>query len=86
MKLATFVADGQERFGIVLTHPATGQPWVFDPEETEQRLYRYASSGTTGYFVNRPRFLETRPWPRELAAFLALGEPGMTAARRLKEL
>ena len=85
MKLATFVERGQERFGIILTHPATETDWVFDPEETEKRLQQYASGGTTGYRVNRPHFLAARPWPRDMRTFLALGEPGMTAARRLAD-
>ena len=73
MKLATFVADGQERFGIVLTHPATGQPWVFDPEAAvplclgrHQRLLRQPAA-----------FRGAAP----LAAFLALGEAVLTASR-----
>ncbi len=85
MKLATFVAQGTEHFGIVLTHPATGEVWVFDPEETEQRLQLYASRLTSPYRANRPRFLEERPWPRELSAFLRLGDAGLSAARHLQD-
>ena len=85
MRFATYVAGGVERFGLVLNHPATGEPWVFDPEETEARLYFYASRPTSPYFVSRPRFLADRPWPRSLTAFLALGEQGMDAARRLQD-
>ncbi len=83
MKLATFVERGKERFGIIVNHPASGTDWIFDPEETEQRLEQYTSGGSTGYRVNRPHFLQVRPWPRDLKTFLALGEPGMTAALRL---
>ncbi len=85
MKLVTFVVGGVERFGFVIDHPATGEPWVFDPEETEARLYFYASRPTSPYNVNRPRFLADRPWPRSLTTFLALGDDGMVAVKRLQE-
>ncbi|MCC6455509.1 MAG: fumarylacetoacetate hydrolase family protein [Caldilineaceae bacterium] len=85
MKLATFVAEGHERFGLVITHPATGTEWVFDPEETETRLQRYAAIPTSPFAASRPRFLPSRPWPHELASFLALGDEGMSAARRLQD-
>ena len=85
MKLATFTANGVERFGLVLTHPASGEQWVFDPEETESRLAFYAARATSPFQVSGPRFLRDRPWPRSLTAFLALGEAGMDAARRLQD-
>ncbi len=85
MKFATYVVDNVERFGLALDHPATGEPWVFDPEETETRLQFYASRPTSPYLVNQPRFLADRPWPRSLAEFLALGDDGMDAARRLQD-
>jgi len=85
MKLATFVAQETERFGLVLTHPVTGEVWIFDPEEAEKRLQNYASRSTSPYRVNQPHFLEERPWPQELASFLALGDAGMNALRRLQD-
>lgn len=85
MKFATFEAQGRERFGLVLMHPATGEEWVFDPEETEARLQRYAAIPTSPYAASRPRFLAARPGPQDLADFLALGDEGMSAARRLQD-
>ena len=85
MKFATFVAQEIERFGIVITHPITGETWVFDPEETERRLHLYASRRTSPYNVSRPVFLEERPWPQELSAFLCLGDDGMSALRRMQD-
>jgi len=85
MRFATFVAHGEERFGIVLSHPATGEDWVFDPERAEELLHLYASAPTSPLRVNVPRFIADRPWPRELADFLALGDEGMHAAHRLRD-
>lgn len=85
MRFATFVADGRERFGLVLTHPATGEQWIFDPEQVERLVQLYASAGTSPYAARPPHFLADRPWPTELTAFLALGESGMAAARHLQD-
>jgi hypothetical protein len=78
MKLATFVTGEQEKFGFVLTHPALGDEWVFDPERTENLLSRDDSEAT------KP-FLEPRPWPRDMVSFLHLGDAGMNALRRLQD-
>jgi 2-keto-4-pentenoate hydratase/2-oxohepta-3-ene-1,7-dioic acid hydratase in catechol pathway len=85
MKLATFIAQNQERFGLILTHPVTGETWVFDPQMSEERLYYYASQPTSPFLNSRPHFLENKPWPKQLAEFLALGDEGMHAARRLQD-
>ncbi len=85
MKLATFVAQDQERFGLILPHPATGELWVFDPQVSEDRLHFYASRQTSPFLNSRPRFLEKQPWPKQLTDFLTLGEDGMNAARRLQD-
>ena len=85
MKFATFVADGMERFGVVLTHPATEELWVFDPEKVEELIGVYASAPTSPYVASRPHFLDSRPWPRDMTSFLGLGDEGMSAARRLQD-
>jgi 2-keto-4-pentenoate hydratase/2-oxohepta-3-ene-1,7-dioic acid hydratase in catechol pathway len=85
MKLATFVADRKERFGMVLIHPATAEPWIFEPGASERLLQLYAAAPTSPYAASPPRFLESRPWPDSLAAFLALGNPGMNSLRRLHD-
>ena len=71
MKLATFVIDGQERWGLVVTHPLTGEDWVFDPARTESRLQAYASRPTSAYVATRPVFMPGG-WPVDLAGWLAL--------------
>lgn len=85
MKFTTYVVGGVERFGLVLNHPASGEPWIFDPEATEERLYFYAARATSPFFASHPHFLAQRPWPRSLTEFLALGDEGMDAARRLQD-
>jgi len=85
VRFVTFLANGEERFGIVLIHPTTGDEWVFDPEMVENLLKLYASAPTSPYVASKPRFLESRPWPRDMVSFLALGEVGMSAARRLQD-
>jgi 2-keto-4-pentenoate hydratase/2-oxohepta-3-ene-1,7-dioic acid hydratase in catechol pathway len=85
MKLATFTANGVERFGLVLHHPARDEVWIFDPEEAESRLDFYASRATSPFQVSRPRFLPQRPCPQSMTDFLALGDVGMDALRRLQE-
>ncbi len=85
MKLVTYSTNNEERFGILLEHPATNELWVFDPEKVEDRLYFYASRATSPFLANRPSFLLKRPWPRSLTDFLALGDQGMDAARRLQD-
>lgn len=71
MKLATFVIDGQERWGLVITHPLTGEDWVFDPAFTESRLQTYASRPTSAYVATRPVFMPDS-WPTDLVGWLAL--------------
>ena len=78
MKLATFVAHEQERFGFALAHPATGEMWVFDPEKTELLLSRDASVLTSP-------LLESRSWPSDMVTFLGLGDVGMSALCRLQD-
>ena len=85
MRFATFITQERERFGIVISHPATGEDWVFDPEASEAALQRYAAMPTSPYVASLPHFSAVRPWPQGLADFLSLGEGGMTAARRLQD-
>ena len=83
MKLATFVAEGRERFGLVLDHPATGETWIFDPQRAVERLELYSSAGTSP-LANRPPRLR-KNWPEELVGLLELGDEGMDDARRLHD-
>jgi 2-keto-4-pentenoate hydratase/2-oxohepta-3-ene-1,7-dioic acid hydratase in catechol pathway len=85
MKLATYILQDVEKFGLVLPHPATGELWVFDPEQVETLLTRYANHATSPYRVSQPRFLASRPWPQDMISFLGLGDAGMSALRRLSD-
>lgn len=73
MKLATFREQNNERFGIVLRHPVTGEDWVFDPNRVQDRLILYASRGTSPLNANPPIFFE-QELPSALASFLATGQ------------
>ncbi|MCC7449301.1 MAG: fumarylacetoacetate hydrolase family protein [Anaerolineae bacterium] len=84
MRLATFVVHGQEHFGLVLTHPATREDWVFEPTLTQARLTTYAAVGTSGLYANRPVFFGQN-YPNTLTDFLALEDAGMSAMRRLHD-
>jgi 2-keto-4-pentenoate hydratase/2-oxohepta-3-ene-1,7-dioic acid hydratase in catechol pathway len=84
MRLATFVQNGIERFGLVLRHPLTGADWVFDPVLVETQLAVYASRGTSPYAATKPRF-RVEGWPASLADALAGGEPIMSALRRMAD-
>ncbi len=82
MKLATFIKDNHERFGIVIEHPKTAGLWIFDPELTESKLRLYSSKFTSPLVLQQPSFLGA--WPKELSAFLALGTQGMKALQDLE--
>ena len=85
MKLATYVDAGTERWGLVIDHPATGERWVFNPEQVERQFDLYQANPTTGYQRFRPRFLADGVWPRELKDFAGLGQPGLDALSRLQQ-
>jgi 2-keto-4-pentenoate hydratase/2-oxohepta-3-ene-1,7-dioic acid hydratase in catechol pathway len=85
VRLATYVSGGREFWGVVLPHPYENRDWIFNPELVEAWLERYIELRTTAYRVSRPRFGFPRPWPQSLIAFLASGEEGMTALRRLRD-
>ena len=82
MKLATFRKQNNERFGIVLQHPATGEDWIFDPNRVQDRLTLYASRGTSPLNANPPVFFQ-EPCPASLSAFLGTGQ--FNSLRRLED-
>lgn len=84
MRLVTYIAQQHEHFGLVLTHPLSGEEWVFEPELTQQRLLEYASRGTSPYVATRPLFWEDGA-PADMATFLALGAEGMQRMRRMQD-
>ena len=84
MKLATFVADEQEYFGIVVSHPVTKVDWVFVPQLVQQRIRLYASRGTSPMRATRPRFIDYS-FPETMIEFLADGDIGMLNAQNLTD-
>ncbi|MBN2472907.1 MAG: fumarylacetoacetate hydrolase family protein [Anaerolineae bacterium] len=82
MRLATYCVNQEERFGLVLPHPATGEDWVFDPARTEARLRHYAGRPTAPFYSTRP---PSNEWPTRLIEFLALGDDGMSRLRRFED-
>lgn len=82
MRLASYLADGVERWGFVVDEPATGRTWVVEPARADAFLARYASIPSSGLVASRPRFLGD-DWPATLVEFLALEDDGMTALARL---
>lgn len=83
MKLASFVVDGQERFGFLLLHPVTGDELLVEPGKAEADIIHYAVSKTSGYQFSVPRFLSPKPWPLTMHGFLELGEEGMDTLSKL---
>lgn len=84
MKLATFIVSGSERFGLVVSHPHTGEGWVFEPGPTQARLAEYAKRGTSPYVATRPVFWEGDA-PGTMLAFLESGPDGMAQMRRFQD-
>lgn len=84
MRLATFAADGKEQFGLVLTHPLTGEEWVFEPGQTQERLREYAKRGTSPYVATRPEFWDGAA-PTDMLGFLSLGDDGMARMQRMRD-
>jgi 2-keto-4-pentenoate hydratase/2-oxohepta-3-ene-1,7-dioic acid hydratase in catechol pathway len=84
MKLATYIANDRERFGLMLTHPRSGEEWVFEPGLTQQRLMEYASRGTSPYVASKPIFWDGAP-PDSMIAFAASGGRGIGRMRRFHD-
>lgn len=83
MKLASFLVDGQERFGFSLLHPVTGDELLVEPGKAEADILHFAVSKTSGYQFSVPRFLSAGQWPLTMKEFLELGEEGMDTLGKL---
>ncbi|OAS18734.1 fumarylacetoacetate hydrolase family protein [Paenibacillus oryzisoli] len=83
MKLASFLVDGQERFGFLLLHPVTGDELLIEPGKAEADIIHFAVAKTSGYQFSMPRFLSPKQWPLTMKEFLELGEEGMDTLRKL---
>jgi 2-keto-4-pentenoate hydratase/2-oxohepta-3-ene-1,7-dioic acid hydratase in catechol pathway len=85
MRLATYIAADQEFFGLVLTHPHSGEDWVFEPGLTQRRLLDYGSRGTSPYVASKPIFWDDAAPPASMTAFAASGQDGMARMRRFAD-
>nr|HML49537.1 fumarylacetoacetate hydrolase family protein [Clostridia bacterium] len=85
MKLATYLDQGQERWGLVLQNPWDGSDWIFPPRESVDILEKSAANGTNGMFGSLPDFHPQGGWPDSLAGLLALEEAGMALLSRLEK-
>ncbi len=73
MRLATFVAKGQERIGFVLDDQ------VYGLVEMQKAVAGMRISGP------KPDFLEGKAFPDTMEDLLALGQRGLDAARRVED-
>jgi 2-keto-4-pentenoate hydratase/2-oxohepta-3-ene-1,7-dioic acid hydratase in catechol pathway len=85
MRLASFLTDDAEHWGLVVTHPVDATEWVLEPPRVEAALARMSSVRTSGYSARRASF-GPHTWPDELADFLAEGQEGMERLRRLGDV
>lgn len=83
MKLATFRANDQQYFGLVLDNPHTHEAWIFEPSITQERLRIYASRGTSPYVATQPRFWDAAP--TSMIDFLQSGDEGMRRMRGFED-
>lgn len=84
MKLATFVWNETESWGLVLTDE-DGAEWVYEPEKCERAFWNVGGgNGTNGYYMCLPEFMPNRKWPGTLKEFLQMGEEGMERLKRFE--
>ncbi|MEV0895025.1 fumarylacetoacetate hydrolase family protein [Promicromonospora sp. NPDC050262] len=82
MRLASFLAQGTERWGVVLRDPGVADhEWLVEPVRAEAALAAHAAVPATGPAA-APRFL-AGPWPDTLVGLLALDDAGLAALSRL---
>ncbi|MDG0808205.1 hypothetical protein [Cohnella rhizosphaerae] len=74
MKLASFLVDGQERFGFLMLHPITGDELLVEPGKAETDMIHFAVAKTSGYQFSVPRFLSPEA--------LAFDDEGVSGAWR----
>ncbi len=84
MKIATFVFEGKQSWGLVIENPADGREWVYEPPKLEHAFSKIAGNGTNGYFRCMPKFMPDREWPATVKEFLEMGELGMERLKKLE--
>ena len=83
MRLATFMFQGKEDWGMIINNPADGKDWVYMPGLVDRELQKSATM-TNGYAVSMPKFMDNSIWPDTLVDFLSLEEPGMQVLAKLE--
>ena len=84
MKLATFMWNGIESWGLVLPKE-DGTEWVYEPEKCEKAFWNVCGmNGTNGYYMCLPEFMPDRKWPDTLMDFLKMGSEGMERLKRFE--
>ncbi len=74
MRIATFEADGAVSWGVVVTNPADGVDYIYEPKKTE-RAFKLNDVGTNIWFKVTPTFLG-EAWPDTVRELLEM-ENGM---------
>jgi len=83
MKLATFVKDGRQSWGIVINNARDGKDWVYEPEKAIYAVKRI-TNGTNGYFRCLPEYMKSFVWPKTLKEFLEMGDEAMETLKKLE--
>ncbi len=86
MKLVTFYQGDAERLGVVLLSPIDHSEWVFSPKELERALRLRSGNPFSSLALRLPVLLGDTPWPDGVTELLELGEPALSALRRLIEI
>ena len=85
MRLASYEYKNQYSWGIVISHPRrNGEDWIFNPAATE-KAFGPVAGVTSGWAKTMTPLLGEKSWPDTLQAFLALGDEGMQALRRMQD-
>lgn len=85
MRLASYEYKNQYSWGIVISHPRrNGEDWIFNPAATE-KAFGPVAGVTSGWAKTMTPLLGEKGWPDTLQAFLALGDEGMQALRRMQD-
>ena len=83
MKLATFVKDGRQSWGIVINNIHDGKDWVYEPAKAIYAVKRI-TNGTNGYFRCLPAYMNDFEWPETLKEFLEMGDEAMDTLKKLE--
>lgn len=83
MKLATYMYEGMENWGFVLTNPQDGKEWIYNPGKVQAILRKVAANHTHASYASLPDFIRLSQWPDSLQGFLELEEKGMDTLQKM---